>query len=156
MGKKSLKRERDIPLQNTDTEKPAKRRRQINADDIKLSKLYDDLAAESDDIRLEAAKQIIVKFSPANQPSVEATEKVLHRLVRGLCSQRKAARFGFCVTLTELLRQFFGKDATPILGLNMDVDGVIQLVEDETKVEGNVPGQVSAYSTFNTINQVTE
>ena len=123
-------------------EAPAKRRRGINEEQVKLAKLYDDLAAESDDVRFEAAKKLIEKFSPENSPSAGAVETVLSRLVKGLCSQRKAARVGFSLTLTELLRQIFGPNGSPIEGLNLDISSLIKLVEDKTKVEGNVSGRV--------------
>ncbi|ORY11817.1 DNA polymerase phi-domain-containing protein [Clohesyomyces aquaticus] len=141
MGKKSLKRDRDVPTGDAADVAPSKRRRHISGDDIKISKLYEDLAAESDEVRLEAAKQLILKFSPQNQPSSEAVGHALNRLIRGLCSQRKAARIGFCVTLTELLREVLVQNRGSISGLNLDVNEVLSLVEAKTKIEGNVPGQ---------------
>ncbi|KAF2478113.1 uncharacterized protein BDR25DRAFT_207690 [Lindgomyces ingoldianus] len=141
MGKKSLKRERDNSNGGSAPSTPAKRRRQVNEDSIKTSKLYEDLAAESDEVRLGAAKQLILKFSPQNRPSSSAAGQALNRLIRGLCSQRKAARIGFCVTLTELLRQLFVQHKDSIEGLSLDVNGIIDLVEEKTKIEGNVPGQ---------------
>jgi DNA polymerase phi len=140
MGSKSLKRQREPAQKEVDSAVPPKRRRQ--AEDIQLAKLYDELAAESDETRMRAAKQIIVSFSPENKPSAQAIEKALIRLIRGLCSTRKAARFGFCVTLTELLRLFFGQQKNAIDGLDLDVNGVIDMVVENTKVEGNVPGKV--------------
>lgn len=139
MGAKSLKRQRDAGLKEADSAAPSKRRRQ---EDVQLAKLYEELSAESDETRLEAAKQIIVSFSPENKPDAQAVEKALNRLVRGLCSARKAARFGYCVTLTELLRLFFGQRDAPIEGLKISIDGLIDLVVEKTKVEGNVPGKV--------------
>jgi DNA polymerase phi len=143
MGAKSRKREREPANGELTSTAPVKRRRQANEDTLRLSKLYEHLAAEDEEVRLRAAKQIIVKFSPENGPSAEATEKALQRLIRGLCSQRKAARLGFCITLTELLRQLFDQGKVTIEGLSLDVDSVIKLVEENTKVEGNVAGQVS-------------
>jgi len=141
MAAKSLKRQRDASHKEADPAAPPKRRRQ---EDIQLAKLYDGLAAESDETRLEAAKQIIVSFSPENQPTAQAVEKALNRLIRGLCSARKAARFGYCVTLTELLRLLFGQQDAPIEGLKIGINELINLVVEKTKVEGNVPGKVRA------------
>ncbi|KAF2134505.1 hypothetical protein P153DRAFT_391844 [Dothidotthia symphoricarpi CBS 119687] len=141
MGSKNKKREREPAQGNNVEEAPPKRRRQIDEGHLKLSKLYEDLAAESDDVRFEAAKQLIVKFSPENQPAAKEVETALNRLIKGLCSQRKAARVGFSLTLTELLRQIFGQNAVKIEGLELDVDSIIKMVEEKTKVVGNVPGR---------------
>jgi DNA polymerase phi len=142
MGDKTRKREREADQAEKVDEAPPKRRRQFNEEHLKLIKLYDDLAAEDDDVRLEAAKQLIIKFSPENKPSAKDVETVLVRLIRGLCSQRKAARVGFSLTLTELLRQIFGATKNEIEGLKLDVSAIIKMVEEKTKVEGNVPGKV--------------
>ncbi|KAF2747190.1 hypothetical protein M011DRAFT_477634 [Sporormia fimetaria CBS 119925] len=139
MGAKSLKRVRDQVPHDSDAAGPPKKRRQ--GEDAQLVKLYNDLAAESEDVRHEAAKQIIVTFSPESNPSAQAVEKALNRLIRGLCSARKAARLGFCVTLTELLRSIFGQQKDSIPGLNLTIDSIIDLVVEKTKVEGNVPGK---------------
>jgi DNA polymerase phi len=142
MGDKTRKREREADQPEKMDEAPPKRRRQLNEEHLKLIKLYDDLAAEADDVRLEAAKQLIIKFSPENKPTAKDVETVLGRLIRGLCSQRKAARVGFSLTLTELLRQIFGAKNNGIEGLELDVSATIKMVEEKTKVEGNVPGKV--------------
>lgn len=142
MGGKSLKREREQSRKETDTGKPAKRRR--HGDDLMLAKFYDDLAAESDETRLKATKEIVVQFLPENEPTAQALEKALNRLIRGLCSNRKAARLGFCVTLTELLRQVLGQTKKYIHDFNLDVNGIIELIVEKTKVEGNVSGKVRA------------
>ncbi|KAF2876802.1 hypothetical protein BDV95DRAFT_625943 [Massariosphaeria phaeospora] len=141
MGEESLKRGRDASHRNGTPEVPAKRRRQLNEADLKLSKLYEDLAADDDGVRLEAAKQLIVRFSPESYPTAEEVEKALNRLIRGLCSHRKAARVGFCVTLTELLRQVLGQSEQSIPDLHHDARSIIDMVEEKTKVEGNATGQ---------------
>jgi DNA polymerase phi len=132
-------------------EKPVKRKRQAN--DLSMVELYNDLAAESEEIRLEAAKQLILKFSPENNPSAEEVLKALNRLIHGLCTHRKAARFGFCVTLTELLRLIFAPSEASIKGLELDVDALLRKVEKQTKVEGNVSGMVrKAYTSCDRAN----
>lgn len=140
MGSKNRKRERELVQAENVEETPAKRRRQLNEEHAKLSKLYEDLAAESDEIRFEAAKQLIVKFSPESGPAAKEVEAALTRLMKGLCSQRKAARVGFSLTLTELLRQIFG--GVKIEGLDQDVASIINMVDEKTEIEGNVPGRV--------------
>lgn len=143
MGEKPRKRDRESGLGNGEDEAPTKRRRHISEDQSKLSKLYEDLAAESDEVRFEAAKQLIVKFSPGSQPAAKDVQTALGRLIKGLCSQRKAARVGFSLTLTELLREALGQKDNEIENLDLDVASIIKLVEEKTKVEGNVPGRVS-------------
>jgi hypothetical protein len=132
----------DVHGHNGD-EAPLKRRRQINEEQLKLSKLYENLAAESDEVRIDAAKQLIVKFSAENKPAAYDVKSAINRLIKGLCSQRKAARVGFSLTLTELLRQLFGQDSNPVADSDLRVASIIKLVEENTKVEGNVPGKVS-------------
>jgi hypothetical protein len=152
MAAKSLKRERDASQQDPESGAPPKRQRQ---EDAQLAKLYDDLASESDETRLGAAKQLIVKFSPENKPTAQAVEKALNRLIRGLCSGRKAARFGYCVTLTELLRLLFGQQENPIEGLQIRTNDLIDLVIEQTKVKGKVPGKVSLRNHYETGLQLT-
>jgi DNA polymerase phi len=142
MGDTTRKREREADQAEKVDEAPPKRRRQLNEEHLKMIKLYDDLASEADDVRLEAAKRLIVKFSPENKPAAKDVETVLVRLIRGLCSQRKAARVGFSLTLTELLRQILGAKKHEIEGLELDISAIIKMVEEKTKVEGNVPGKV--------------
>lgn len=144
MGDKPQKRSRESAPDTREDGAPVKRRRQVNEEQLKVSRLYEDLAAESDDVRFEAAKQLIVKFSPRSNPVAKDVELALIRLIKGLCSQRKAARVGFSLTLTELLREIFGSKEDVIEGLELDVASLIKLVEEKTKVEGNVPGRVSA------------
>ncbi|KAF3049498.1 hypothetical protein E8E11_006495 [Didymella keratinophila] len=139
MVSKNRKREREPAQVDIIEEVPAKRRRQLNEEHVKLSKLYEDLAAESDEVRFEAAKQLIVKFSPESNPAAKEVETALTRLIKGLCSQRKAARVGFSLTLTELLRQIFG--GVKVEGLDQDVASIIKMVDEKTEIEGNVPGR---------------
>jgi DNA polymerase phi len=148
MGDKPQKRGRESAQDTREEEVPVKRRRQVNEEQLKLSKLYEDLSAESDEVRFEAAKQLIVKFSPGSNPAAKDVENALVRLIKGLCSQRKAARVGFSLTLTELLREIFGSKEDVIENLDLDVTSLIKLVEEKTKVEGNVPGRVSAQLLF--------
>jgi DNA polymerase phi len=142
MSKKSRKRARDDPHDEIGSGESAKRKRQSTDAKLELSKLYEDLAAETDETRLKAAEQLILRFTPQNNPSAHDVQEVLNRLVRGLCTQRKAARLGFCVTLTELLRQLLGKQKIFIDGLELDVDSLLKRIDKQTKVEGNASGMV--------------
>jgi DNA polymerase phi len=41
------------------------------------------------------------------------------------------------------MREIFGQKDATIEGLDLDVASLIKLIEEKTKVEGNVPGRVS-------------
>ncbi|OCL14037.1 hypothetical protein AOQ84DRAFT_429109 [Glonium stellatum] len=90
---------------------------------------------------MKAAKDLIMRFSPKSIPSAEIVQKALVRLVRGLCSSRKAARFGFFVALTEILRQLYSSGGEAASHSELSIDGVIDLVTERTQPEGRVVGQ---------------
>jgi DNA polymerase phi len=142
-----MSRKRRQSLVNFDTSQahstPQKRRRQYTEEDSKQAELYENLASEIKDVRMKAAKDLTVKFSPENMPSAEAAQKALIRLVRGLCSNRKAARFGFFVALTEILRQLYNSGGETVSHSELGIDGVIDLVIERTQPEAKVSGQVS-------------
>lgn len=136
-GAQGQKRVRDD--EGAGPEKPVKRKRQAN--DLSMAELYDHLAAETEETRLEAAKQLLLKFSPEAKPVAAVVLNTLNRLISGLCTDRKAARFGFCITLTELLRLIYSPNAS-VEGLDLDIQALLRKVEKQTKVEGNVSGKV--------------
>lgn len=108
--------------------------------DTQLVEIYDDLANEDEKIRLKAAIAFSKTNSPNNIHSPEQLSKVLRRLIRGLCSGRKAARHGFSIALTEFLYQHWGNshgsDASlQITGL---IDNLIKLTEATGKANGQV------------------
>ena len=142
MVAKLQKRDRSPDQWISKDDGPLKRRRQLNDKVQSLSNVYENLAAESDDVRLEAATEFLMRFSLENKPTAKDVETALGRLIQGLCSQRKAARVGFSLTLTELLRQIFASREKNIEGLNLDVSSIIEIVERKTKVHGNVSGRV--------------
>lgn len=123
-----------------------KRRREQPSSDTQLVEIYEDLANENEEVRLKAAQSLLSRTSPENSPSNEEVLKTLRRLIRGLCSGRKAARLGFSVALTELLVQLHGliKNDAPSLDLSIPV--LIDLVKEQTHIGGNVSGQVSPSS----------
>jgi DNA polymerase phi len=142
MSKKTKKRSRDEFHDGPGSELPAKRKRQVTDGKLQLYKLYEELAAESNETRLEAAEKIITMHSPENQPSSTDVQEVLNRLIRGLCTQRKAARLGFCVTLTEMLRLLLGTQKSAIEDLDLDAESLFKRIDKQTKVEGNAAGMV--------------
>ena len=117
-----------------------KRRREPANVDAQAVEIYEDLANENEEIRLKAAHNLLTKVSSEKGPSLEALQKILKRLFRGLSSSRKAARLGFSVALTEFLRQHCVSDqiAKPVL----EVAAVISVLEEQTHASAGVSGQV--------------
>ncbi|KAI4249571.1 MAG: hypothetical protein L6R42_008927, partial [Xanthoria sp. 1 TBL-2021] len=107
--------------------------------DTQLVEIYDDLANEDEEIRLKAASAYATKFSPNNSHSGEQLSEALRRLIRGLCSGRKAARSGFSVALTEFLIQHLGSpsSADGFLQISRAIDVLVK----QTEITGKVAGQ---------------
>ncbi|KAI9666629.1 MAG: DNA-directed DNA polymerase [Bathelium mastoideum] len=117
-----------------------KKQRLYTQEDAVFAKIYQDLAHEVGDVRLDAAKTLLDKLSSESAPDADVFAKVLKRLIRGLCSSRKAARSGFFVALTEYLRlknlQLPGESSTN------KVEYIIQRYVDEgTTAEGGASSQ---------------
>ena len=119
-----------------------KRRREQPTVDAELVEIFEDLASENEEIRLKAAKTLLLKALPGADTSSEQLIKILRRLIRGLCSGRKAARLGFSVALTELLVQILGPHGKEFPDLNLGVAELIKILEEQTNVGGSVSGQV--------------
>ncbi|KAF2495104.1 hypothetical protein BU16DRAFT_486325 [Lophium mytilinum] len=120
---------------------PQKRRRQYTKEDAELAELFEKLASETEDVRMTAAKAIVKKFSPKSSPTPESVDRAVIRLIRGLCSNRKAARLGFGVALTEVLHQLFGPGSTFFQGLDSSAEGIVELVTERTKPDASAVGQ---------------
>lgn len=116
-----------------------KRRREVIAVNTQLIEIYEDLSNRDEEIRLKAAKNLLLSI---HSYAREQVHEILRRLVKGLCSGRKAARLGFSVALTELQVQLFGLDAVNKSSLATVLD-VIETLEKETRIGGNVSGQVA-------------
>ncbi|KAL8956896.1 MAG: hypothetical protein Q9193_005697 [Seirophora villosa] len=117
-----------------------KRRREPSSSVSQLVEIYDDLANEKENIRIKAAHALLTQLSSDNHASPEQLVEALQRLIRGLCSNRKAARIGFSVALTELLSQRWGQhqeDCAEIPNLTELIDTLIE----RTKASGNISGQ---------------
>jgi DNA polymerase phi len=123
---------------------PRKRRRETANVDVKLVEIYEDLANENDAIRLKGAAELLSRFTPPKTFTNEEVEKAVHRLFRGLCSSRKAARIGFSIALTELLSTILGpsKADQPSIS-SIDVPKVLDVWENLTNPVGPANGQVS-------------
>lgn len=111
-----------------------KRRREPSTIDTQLVEIYEDLANENENIRLQAARALLTKYASSDNPS-ELSE-VVRRLIRGLCSGRKAARVGFSIALTELLSQKYQETETS------RISELIDVLLEQTESTGNISGQV--------------
>lgn len=131
---------------------PQKRRREPGNVDVQLVEIYEDLANENNEIRLKAAKALLSQFTPDKLLAEdEKVEKVLHRLFRGLCSGRKAARIGFSIALTELLSTIFLASADNETGQAQHRSGwtvskVLEILETLTHPASCDSGQVRSMS----------
>ena len=118
-----------------------KRRREQPAIDVQLVEIYDDLANVDEDIRLKAAQALLTNFVADGKYTGEQLNEIVRRLLRGLCSGRKAARLGFSVALTELLTELLGSGGKDVAGFQ-NVFEVIETLTQQSQVSGNVSGQV--------------
>ncbi|MCJ1473397.1 DNA-directed DNA polymerase, partial [Lambiella insularis] len=116
-----------------------KRRRESSGVDTEVVEIYEDLANEDEEVRLRAAKALLSRVLPDNNPSNEELEKILKRLFRGLCSSRKAARLGFSVALTEFLVQ--GSARCQASDQAQDISAIIDTLEAQTRIPVHVSGQ---------------
>lgn len=118
-----------------------KRRREQLPIDTDLVEIYEDLANVDEKIRFKAAHTLLSKCISTDSASGEQLNEILRRLIRGLCSGRKAARLGFSVALTESLTALYGPKAKNVPGLQ-SIDELIATLKSQTHVGNNVSGQV--------------
>lgn len=86
----------------------AKKRRVYTESDARLAKLYDGLASELKDVQLDSAVDLLKAYHES-----QSSDKIIVRLARGLCSSRKAARPGFFIALTEILKSARDAGSSP-------------------------------------------
>ncbi|TKA23615.1 hypothetical protein B0A50_07449 [Salinomyces thailandicus] len=120
---------------------PARKRRvQYGDEHVQLAKTYNDLSDEAPAVRLKAAGALLKTLSAESPAQLSLVDQAISRLVRGLCSGRRAARLGFSVALAEVLRLAFQ------LGHNEDaqecrLDAIVSKIEQLTQPEGRASGQ---------------
>ena len=119
--------------------RPIKKARTYTVEDAKFAKMYDDLSNEVGEQRIKASAELVKKLFDSNPLQKDRVDEALKRLIRGLCSGRKAARLGFSVALTEVLRQILVND---FHGLNYKPAGIFGLINAITQFDGNATGQV--------------
>lgn len=113
----------------------ASRRKRVKytEQDAQLAKTYNDLADEVQTVRIKAAGELLKSLLDGSE-RIDSAET---RLIRGLCSGRKAARLGFSIALAEVFRLKFSRDVENEIDLVLTVDGIVKL----TAAEGNISGQ---------------
>ena len=140
MGKGKRAREDDGDG-GVDNVHPSRQKRlKYTEEDAQMAKVYQDLANEVQTTRIRAAGEFLKMLSTKVHDRNERREIAQTRLIKGLCSGRKAARLGFSVALTELLRLRFKADSETALdeiALGPYIDQIVRL----TTSEGNVSGQ---------------
>ncbi len=124
----------------------SKRRRDVATTDTQLIEIYEDLANESEEIRLRAAHTLLSRFALPSSSPPEKTKTVLQRLFRGLCSSRKAARLGYSIALTEFLAQIF---QYPAEGTGLTHPQILVILEKQTATDGSTAGQVGQIQMMN-------
>ncbi|KAK6432284.1 DNA-directed DNA polymerase [Oleoguttula sp. CCFEE 5521] len=113
-----------------------KRRLDYSEADAQFARIYDELADDIQAVRLTAAGKLVRALSTTSDAQIPRLQSAIARLIKGLCSGRKAARLGFSIALAEVLRLAFG------LGVaEFTLAGVTGQVAKLTTVEGNVSGQ---------------
>lgn len=118
-----------------------KRRREQPAVDTQLVEIYEDLANVDENIRLKAAHALLTDFVANGKSTAEQLNEIVRRLLRGLCSGRKAARLGFSVVLTELLTELLGPSGKGVVGVH-NILKLIETLKEQSQVSSNVSGQV--------------
>ncbi|KAF2487414.1 DNA polymerase phi-domain-containing protein [Neohortaea acidophila] len=116
---------------------PSRQKRvKYSEQDVQLAQIYNDLADEVQSVRIQAAGELLRALSAEASDQRQRLDTAETRLIRGLCSGRKAARLGFSIALAEVFRLKFGVSGEAI-PLQSTVDNIITL----TTVTGNVSGQ---------------
>lgn len=135
-NKRPLQSDGAVDHDSQSTERPSRKRRIEYSDtDAQLAPLYQDLSDEVKSVRLTAAAQIVRTLRDTD---ASVLDRALTRLIRGLCSSRKAARSGFFVALTEVFRLTFGEASGTARGLS----GITQKILDITTLEDASNNQV--------------
>ncbi|KAF2773590.1 hypothetical protein EJ03DRAFT_101909 [Teratosphaeria nubilosa] len=127
--------------QASDDVHPSRKRRvEYDGTEKQLAQCYHDLADEVATVRLRATKDLVQILSEQSEQQISVLEGALTRLIRGLCSGRKAARPGFSIALSEALRIAF-ELAYSGKATQLGLDGLVEKVEGLTEPEGKASGQ---------------
>lgn len=119
---------------------PARKRHQAYTEnDAILAKLFADLADDVKTVRINAIREILSTVKDADPDKID---KIFQRLVRGLCSNRKSARLGFVIVLTEV---FAIRCQSPLSSQNPEAwfKDTLSVIESCTTPPSNESKQVS-------------
>jgi len=136
--KRSLDDEGAVDLSNVDESR--KKRIKYSKDDAQLANIYSELADEVPSVRIEAAQKLLKSVTSDQSNYSERLSNAQTRLIRGLCSSRKAARLGFSIALTEIFRLAI-QQSINVGGSNVSLREIIGTITSLTTPEGNVSGQ---------------
>ncbi|KAK4574178.1 DNA-directed DNA polymerase [Recurvomyces mirabilis] len=103
-GLKRSRAQDDVAGEIDDVHPSRKRRLEFSKTDAKLAKIYGELAEHDSKLRLQAAIELLETIKSTSSQQDELITRVLERLIKGLCSSNKAARLGFSVALSEVVR----------------------------------------------------
>ena len=124
-----------------------KRYRDKSTVDTDLVEIYEDLANADENVRLTAAHALLTKFVAVQETNGDQLDRILKRLIRGLCSGRKAARIGFSIALTEFLTELFGPRRREV-SVFQDINGILRTLQEQTNTPNGASGQVSTLSSI--------
>jgi DNA polymerase phi len=108
--------------------------------EVQLSKIYNDLADEEATVRLQAAGELLNSLSTSTSDQISRVNAAITRLIKGVCSDRKAARLGFPVALSEVLRLAFDLSAQQQHN-DFNLDSITAKIIKLTEAEGKKRGQ---------------
>ena len=135
MAKSKRSHEAESGSAMEDVHPSRKKRVKYSDEDAELAKIYNNLADEVQDVRIKAAGQLIKNLSIELPDNTERQHAAETRLIKGLCSGRKAARLGFSMALAELIRlKSRSNESTDLHELLNDI---LRL----TTPQGNISGQ---------------
>ena len=124
-----------------------KRRHEASNARETLIEIYDDLANLNKSIRLKAVHSLIAIFVVSPQANVGQLDDIFTRLVRGLCSGRKAARVGFSVALTSFLSELRREKSIPGVESFLNSANLLRLLKDHTDLAKATSVHVSHQTT---------
>ena len=123
----TMKRARDeVPVYRKSVKRP-----KVDTD---LAKIWEQLADDSEDVRLDAAFELLQNHLSGE--NAESVGVIARRLVRGLCSSRKCARLGFYVALVGALSMKTG----PFGMHDFPISMLLQTIEAQTRPESGTSG----------------
>lgn len=116
-----------------------KRRIEYTETDAQLASLYNNLSDEVKTVRLKAAAELVRTLAKSSD---HIFDRSLTRLIKGLCSSRKAARSGFFIALTEVLRLIPKIKTESAEDVDLSIDGIIKKIKTLSQSDVKASGQV--------------